>query len=130
MKLKSSIKSFFQLVRIPTIFSAFSNAYAGYWMGREMGSPNALMMGVGATPKPLFLGMAAAGLYLMAGMALNDIADCKVDKLERVNRPLPSGAITLTAAWIISITMLALALFCQWLANPSNPLAAWVGVIL
>src|SRR3954467_15599367 len=110
------LKSFFQLVRIPTVFSAFSNAYAGYWIG-----------GGAASPKALFLGMAAAGLYLMAGMALNDIADYKVDKKERVDRPLPSGAISLPSAWLISIAMLALALACQWIANP---VAAVIGVLL
>jgi 4-hydroxybenzoate polyprenyltransferase len=111
-----NFKPFFQLVRIPTVFSAFSNAYAGYWIG-----------GGGAPLKSLFLGMLAAALYLMAGMALNDIADYKVDKVERPSRPLPSGAISRPWAWIFSLGMMALALVCQWFANP---VAACVGVCL
>jgi len=109
-------RDFFQLVRIPTIFSSLSNAYAGYWMGGGL-----------AGIKPLLLGLCAAALYLMAGMALNDVADFKVDKVERPGRPLPSGAISRVTAWLLSIGMMLLALVCQWFANP---VAACVGVLL
>ncbi len=110
------MKPFFQLVRIPTVFSAFSNVYAGYWIGGGV-----------ASPKSLILGLIAGGLYLMAGMALNDIADYKVDKEERPDRPLPSGAISLSTAWMVTLGMFALALICQWFANP---VAAVLGVCL
>ena len=67
-------------------------------------------------------------LYLMAGMALNDIADFKVDKAGKpCISPLPSGAISR------SDSMDAFdrhdgtgADLCQWLANP---VAACVGVL-
>ncbi len=114
------LKSFFQLVRVPTVFSAFSNAYAGYWIGIGRG-------GASMSPKALILGMAAAALYLMAGMALNDVADYKVDTIERPTRPIPSGAISLPQAWMLSLGMMLLALICQWLANP---VAGCVGVLL
>ena len=110
------LKPFLQLVRIPTIFSSLSNAYAGFWIG-----------GGHAGIKSLLLGLIAAGLYLMAGMALNDVADFKVDRMERPDRPLPSGAISLSTAWMLSIGMMLLALVCQWFANP---VAAVVGVLL
>ncbi len=109
-------KDFFQLVRIPTVFSSLSNVYAGFWIGGGV-----------AGVKSLLLGLVAAGLYLMAGMALNDIADFKVDKAERPNRPLPSGAISLSTAWTLSIGMMVLGLVCQGFANP---VAACVGVLL
>ncbi|HAO99991.1 MAG TPA: hypothetical protein DCQ83_08115 [Fibrobacteres bacterium] len=110
------LKSFFQLVRIPTVFSALSNVYAGYWIGGGI---------AGVTP--LLSGLLAAGLYLMAGMALNDIADYKVDARERPERPLPSRAISLSAAWLFSMAMLGSAMILQWLANP---VAAFVGALL
>src|SRR3989338_1204784 len=75
----------------------------------------------------LLLGMAASGLYLMAGMALNDIADYRVDKVERPGRPLPSGSVPKPAAWILSLVMLAGGLLCQWVASP---VAAVVGFAL
>lgn len=110
------LRTFFQLVRIPAVFSSLSNVYAGFWIG-----------GGNASFSSLGLGMAAAGLFLMAGMALNDIADFKVDKLERPNRPLPSGAMSLSRAWILSLGMMVLGLLCQWRANP---VSALVGVCL
>ena len=110
------LRPYLQLVRIPTVFSSLSNAYAGYWIG-------------GGYPawSSLWLGMIAAGLYVMAGMALNDIADLEVDRAERPDRPLPSGAISLPAAWSLVLGMFALALVLQYLANPA---CAFVGVLL
>jgi len=110
------MRHYFRLVRVPTVFSAFSNAFAGYWIGGGYASWGALV-----------LGMLASGLFLMAGMALNDIADLKADREERPDRPLPSGAIPLSRAWLVVIGMLALALLLQWIANP---VAARVGALL
>jgi hypothetical protein len=111
-------RGFFQLVRIPTVFSALSNAFAGYWIG-----------GGRAGIVPLLLGMLASGLYLMAGMALNDIADLKVDRAERPSRPLPSGAISLPIAWTLSLAMMVLGLLCQWRANPVSAVVGFALIL-
>lgn len=100
-----SLRAFFAWVRIPTVFSSLGNAYAGWWLG---GSTDITF---------LVLGMLAAGLFLMAGMGLNDIADYKVDQVERPKRPLPSGAIRLPQAWMMSLGMLAVGLGLQALVN-------------
>lgn len=108
-------KAFFSLVRIPTVFSSLGNAYAGWFIGGH------------TEVTSLALGMLAAGLFLMAGMALNDIADLRVDREERPNRPLPSGAISLPSAWTLSLGMLGLGLALQAMANVR---AAGVGLAL
>ena len=102
-----TLKAFLSLVRIPTVFSSMSNAYAGYFIG-------------GATlfSAALPLGIAAAALFIMAGMALNDVADKEVDARERPNRPIPSGAVSLKAAWTLSLSMMAAGLILLWVANP------------
>ncbi|MEO6095199.1 MAG: UbiA family prenyltransferase [Fibrobacteria bacterium] len=101
------LKSFLSLVRIPTVFSSMSNAYAGYFIaGGRTFSPQ------------LGAGIAAAALFIMAGMALNDVADKEVDAKERPNRPIPSGAIPLGTAWGLSLGMMALGLGLLWFANP------------
>jgi 4-hydroxybenzoate polyprenyltransferase len=110
-----TLRDFFTWVRIPTVFSSLGNAYAGWYIG-----------GHGQVTS-LILGMAAAGMFLMAGMGLNDIADVSVDKIERPNRPLPSGAISLRRAWLLALAMLVLGLGLQGLANPR---ALSVGVTL
>lgn len=103
------MRHYLRLVRIPTVFSSLSNAYAGYWIG-----------GGYAAWSSLGLALVAAGLYVMAGMALNDIADLEVDRVERPERPLPSGAISLPAAWSLVLGMFGLALALQWIANPAS----------
>jgi hypothetical protein len=101
------LRSFLSLVRIPTVFSSMSNAYAGYFLaGGRTFSPQ------------LAAGIVAAALFIMAGMALNDVADKDVDAKERPNRPIPSGAIPLGTAWGLSLGMMALGLGLLWFANP------------
>lgn len=111
-----SPKAFLSLVRIPTAFSSMSNAYAGYFIGGATGYSAALPFGI-----------AAAALFIMAGMALNDVADREVDASERPDRPIPSGAVTLGAAWSLSLSMMAAGLVLLWLANP---LSVLVGLAL
>jgi 4-hydroxybenzoate polyprenyltransferase len=83
------------------------NAYAGYWLGGGTGFSFTLL-----------LAMIASACFLLAGMALNDIADAKVDARERPSRPIPSGAISLTSAWFVSLTLIALGFILEALAGP------------
>jgi 4-hydroxybenzoate polyprenyltransferase len=110
------MRSYLQLVRFPAVFGSMSNAFAGYWIG-----------GGYAAWSSLFLALVAAALFVMAGMALNDVADVEVDRKERPGRPLPSGRIPLIRAWLLVIAFFALGLALQWLANP---VSAQVGVLL
>lgn len=118
------LRPYLQLVRVPAVFSSMSNAFAGWFIGGMVAST---VGGVAAPVSALILGLLAAGVYLLAGMALNDIADLKVDRAERPGRPLPSGAVSLRHAWLLVIGLFALGLLAQALANP---VAAQVGVLL
>jgi 4-hydroxybenzoate polyprenyltransferase len=120
------LRPYLQLVRIPAVFSSMSNAFAGWFIGGVIVTSTALV-GTAAPVSSLILGLLAAGLYLLAGMALNDIADLKVDLIERPNRPLPSGKITVANAWILVMGFFALGLILQAIANP---VAAQVGLLL
>jgi 4-hydroxybenzoate polyprenyltransferase len=51
--------------------------------------------------------LASSSLYC-AGMVLNDVNDVEVDRLERPQRPLPSGRISLSLARSLGYTLLAL----------------------
>ena len=54
---------------------------------------------VGAAPAGTVAVVAVAmALFYTAGMILNDVADLEVDRRERPERPLPSGAVSRTAA--------------------------------
>jgi len=109
-------KAFLALVRIPTIFSSMSNAYAGYFIGGGRFFSLSLMLGI-----------LSSGLFIMAGMALNDIADKNVDAVERPNRPIPSGAIKLSTAWLLSLGMMGLGLTLLYFANHRSAL---IGILL
>jgi 4-hydroxybenzoate polyprenyltransferase len=93
-----------------------SNAYAGWWIG-----------GGRALERPLWAGVAAAALFIMAGMALNDVADKDVDARERPDRPIPSGAVSLRSAWALSLGMMAVGL---GLLAAVHPLSALCGLAL
>lgn len=100
-------KAFLSLVRIPTVFSSMSNAYAGWFIA-----------GGRAVTPALAAGLASAALFIMAGMALNDLADKDVDARERPNRPIPSREISVGTAWGLSLGMMALGLALLAFANP------------
>ncbi len=100
------LATFFALVRIPTVFSSMSNAFAGFYIG-----------GGNGMPPTLWAGIIAAAFFIMAGMALNDIADQKVDAVERPTRPIPSGAITVQMAWLLSLGMMATGLIILFATN-------------
>lgn len=81
-----------RLLRLPTVFTALSNIFCGYFITRR---PE-----VAELPQHydlFFLLMSSAGLYL-GGMVLNDVFDASLDAVERPERPIPSGQITLRAA--------------------------------
>lgn len=52
----------------------------------------------------------AMALFYTAGMYLNDIFDYDIDVRERPERPLPSGRVQVTVAWILTIVMIGLGL--------------------
>ena len=92
-------KEYLQLVRIPGIFTAFSNVLIGYFFIISFYSEfNSL---------PFLL--VTSGLLFSAGMIFNDIFDLKIDKKERPNRPLPSGKISQQKALFLGIIFVIIA---------------------
>ncbi|UUO08208.1 UbiA family prenyltransferase [Blastopirellula sp. J2-11] len=88
---------YFQLFRLPNLFTAWADILAGYLAVSQFSSETASL-----TPWPVFLCLiAASSLIYSAGMALNDYYDLEQDRRERPQRPLPSGRISpRLAAWL------------------------------
>lgn len=91
-------------MRFPAVFTSLADIFLGASLvavsGREW---NALIphWNVGA------LLLASAGLYL-SGMVFNDVFDVEQDRVERPQRPIPSGRVSRrNAAMIASVLMLA-----------------------
>ena len=90
-------KDFFQLIRFPGIFTAFSNVLVGYFF-----SFNLVIIYL-----PFLL--AISGLLFCSGMIFNDYFDYSIDKKERSFRPLPSGKFSKSTVLLIAIVFLILA---------------------
>jgi len=93
------IRQYFQLVRFPGIFTAFTNVLLGYFLvqGDTFGLH---LLG------PL---LTTSGCLFLAGMSLNDYFDKKIDKKERPERPIPSGKVSPKNALSLGIIFLIIA---------------------
>jgi 4-hydroxybenzoate polyprenyltransferase len=85
------LTAYLQLIRLPNVITAAADSLAG-WL---------LVTGSMAEPwRWASLALASMCLYA-SGTVLNDLFDIEVDRLERPERPLPSGrASTRVAAWL------------------------------
>lgn len=94
---------------------------------------NALIAGasvlVGATclPGPMPWSLALLGFGIMAALAAggnaeNDVCDLTIDRRNRPDRPLPSGAVTPRQALITAYALYALALAASWMASSRHAL--------
>ena len=93
------IKHYFQLVRIPGIFTAFSNILVGFFLVQESYVNLEFII-------PL---LSTSGFLFLAGMIFNDYFDYELDKKERPSRPLPSGAISKKSAFFLGVIFLFIA---------------------
>ena len=92
-------KEYLQLVRLPGIFTAFSNVLIGYFFSFSFNSEIIFL--------PYLL--ATSGMLFCSGMIFNDYFDYNFDKKERSFRPLPSGKISKYNALLIGFIFLILA---------------------
>jgi 4-hydroxybenzoate polyprenyltransferase len=91
------IKPYFQLVRLPNLFTAAADPLAGW-----------LLVGGGVADGKGWGPLVAAGVATYAaGMILNDVFDYEVDRLERPGRPLPSGRVSRRLAAVAGVLLLA-----------------------
>ena len=92
-----SWRTILELVRAPAIFTAVSNILAAHWIATA-----------GHIDWRVFVLTAGASAFLYAaGMVLNDCFDVEEDARMRPRRPLPSGRVSMPAAWASGWFMLA-----------------------
>lgn len=61
-----------------------------------------------------------------AGMVINDIFDLEVDRINKPNRPLPRGALTVKQAWIYTIALWASGIILAFLISVASGVLALV----
>ena len=94
------LRTLLVLGRVSNLPTVWSNCVAGWILadGGRVGRFGLLCLG-------------ATFLYI-AGMYLNDAFDATFDRQHRPERPIPSGAISVTAVWQFGILFLCLGLAC------------------
>lgn len=117
------LKPYLQLVRLPNVFTAAADSLAG-WL---------LVEGTFQEPRR-WLPLVGASLAIYAGgIALNDYYDFEIDRAERPDRPLPSGAVPRKLAGQLGGALLAIGLVLAALNGSWASLAvagALVGCVL
>lgn len=105
-----------QLLRLPNAVTAMADPLAGW-----------LAVGGGAPGWKLPLVVVASACFYTAGAVLNDCFDYEIDTVEHVERPLPSGAVSLRSAWILGVVLMIGGLV---LADFTGPVPFGVSVFL
>src|SRR5215211_3201920 len=101
-KLIRYLRTLLLLGRVSNVPTVWSNCLAGW-----------ILAGTGAVDRLGWVCAGATFLYV-AGMYLNDAFDATFDRQHRPERPVPSGAISVTAVWRWGILWLAVGLACVW----------------
>lgn len=61
-----------------------------------------------------------ASLLNTASNVLNQIADVEADRINKPDRPIPSGKVTVREAWVLSISSYVLALVLAYIVSPAG----------
>jgi 4-hydroxybenzoate polyprenyltransferase len=97
----------FELLRLPAVFTAIADVMMGYLVTQGSFQP----------PWAIALLVVASSLIYLAGMVLNDAHDVDVDAIDRPQRPIPSGRISLASAQRLGWGMLAGGVIAAWLVG-------------
>ena len=109
-----------QLARVSNLPTVLSNCLAGTALGGAASARGPAYPWARALST-----FAAVGLMYTAGMILNDACDLAIDRVERPERPLPRGAISLPAAVSVAVGFLIAGVLILALAGvPAALLAA------
>jgi 4-hydroxybenzoate polyprenyltransferase len=110
------LRSYAQLMRLPAMFTVFSNVIAAYcvavayWAVADSDIHTILSL-------QFLLTLLASLCLYHAGMVLNDCFDLEIDRRERPQRPLPAGAVGITTAWNLGWGLLGAGLILAFLVS-------------
>src|SRR5262245_45625262 len=109
----------------PTLYAEFSRPFT--LVAPALGFFSGGLTAIGAAPResgsgelilyPL-IGALIAAVLNAASNALNHIYDLDISRLHKPKRPLPSGRLSLRAAWTFTWITYAIALVLAWLVAP------------
>lgn len=92
----SKLLAYARLMRLPNVFTAMADPLAGWFV-----------VGGGGDPAWQLLPLVGASACLYtSGIVFNDCFDYELDRRERPERPLPSGAVSRASAWILAAALM------------------------
>jgi 4-hydroxybenzoate polyprenyltransferase len=109
-----SLRSYIELARPFTLLAPF----VGFWAG------GFAAFGAEGLPLewrrllPLAFGALMAAALNVASNAVNQIFDLEADAVNKSSRPIPSGRVSITEAWGVTVVFYVLSLALAWLATP------------
>ena len=114
-----------RLMRLPNLATAAADSLAGYLVVSGL-------QAVQWPPAACLLAVLASLGFYAAGMVLNDVYDVAIDRAERPERPLPSGAIAVRRAAAVGNLLMAVgaAAACGAAFVANTPWPAFVGAAL
>jgi len=99
------MKSWLQLFRAPNLFTVPGDSLAGWLLASGAAGATDATRGIAVVSPALFLVIIASLCLYSFGLVLNDLKDLDVDRVERPNRPLPSGKVNVSAAWTVAFVL-------------------------
>jgi 4-hydroxybenzoate polyprenyltransferase len=120
------MRAWLRLVRLPNLATAVADVLAGFLICSAATAPLAW------PPAACWLAILASVGFYAAGMILNDVYDLPLDRRERPERPLPSGAIAPRSAAAAGAALLTTgtAAACGAACAAGSPWPALVGAAL
>jgi 4-hydroxybenzoate polyprenyltransferase len=107
------LTGFLRLMRPANIVTAIADILAGVIISGYLASPEYSLSPV------LLLVLATIGLY-GGGVVFNDIFDAELDKIERPERPIPSGLISKQRASVLGGLLLLMAIVAAAFVHPEG----------
>ncbi len=106
---------YLQLFRISNVFTVPPDIIVGF-----LAVSVYLSSSTGSGISDLVILIFSSIFLYVGGLVLNDLFDIKVDRLERPNRPLPSGRIKKGKAILVTVFLFSLGLVLAALVNPTS----------
>ncbi|MGV3558147.1 UbiA-like protein EboC [Larkinella arboricola] len=109
-----------RLTRPANLVTAVADVMAGMAIAGYYVIPDADPVPVG------WLCLSTVGLY-GGGVVFNDVFDAELDAVERPERPIPSGQVSLRAATSLALILLVIGILAAWMVNPT---AGWLAIAI
>ena len=114
--MNSILRGYLQLMRPANLPTAAADIFAGAAL--------AGILTVSSPMLPLLLLVFASVFLYAGGVVLNDVFDLSIDKIERPERPIPSGLIPLKYAAFFGVFLLLIGIFLAFLVDQLSGVVA------